>query len=326
MARSWGPAVPITLLVAAGVGFGVLGARAIRLEGDEAARRARARAEEVVRSAAAVAPTRAAEGLGTPTDAFTLVPPRAAGSPNDRPDVDPVPDDARLLLDQALYLERRGDAAGAAAMYRRVADRDDLGAVAEAARVHAWAADVRSIRALDDAGPGAAGRAAGIAPGAVRVIEAAAFVPPSLPAPANGAASLDGVPLGVWMAYLRLLGAVDGRAPIDQVRAAIVDFLATPGVEGVRTDGGPDAADCVLCAIDAIGPRLDELPRPTREDLLRAKARALVAHRLVHPLEDAPIAAAGGFVAAKDRANPALVRLVPVATFSAALSDALKTT
>src|SRR5262245_27727535 len=131
MARSWGPAVPITLLVAAGIGFGVLGARAIRLEGDEAARRARARAEEAVRSAAAVAPPRAAEGLGVPTDAFTLVPTPAVGSPSDDgPGVASVPDDVRLLLDQALYLERRGDPTGAAAMYRRVADRDDVGPVA----------------------------------------------------------------------------------------------------------------------------------------------------------------------------------------------------
>src|SRR5262245_50433208 len=128
MARRWGPAVPITLLVAAGVGFGALGARAIRLEGDEAARGARVRAEEIVRSAAAVAPTRAAEGLGTPTDAFTLVPPPV---PPDRADGgDAVPDDVRLLLDQALYLERRGDRDGAAAMYERVAGRTDVGEVA----------------------------------------------------------------------------------------------------------------------------------------------------------------------------------------------------
>src|SRR5205823_211780 len=114
VARPWAPFVPVALLLAAGAGFGVLGARAIRLEGGEAARRARARAEETVQAAASVAPTRAAGGLGTSVEAFTLVSssprtdsavagPGRLGQPSAPTgqvvsEGQVVPDDVRLLL------------------------------------------------------------------------------------------------------------------------------------------------------------------------------------------------------------------------------------
>ena len=117
MAPPRGLLLPAVLLTVAGVGFGVLGNHALRLEGDLARRRARARAELSVRDAAADAPTRLARGEGRdvarvrlhdPTGAFE----RATAT---------VPEPVRLRFDQARFLERQGRFAEARETWERVA-------------------------------------------------------------------------------------------------------------------------------------------------------------------------------------------------------------
>lgn len=292
MAPPRGLLLPAVLLTAAGVGFGVLGGHALRLEGDLARRRARARAELSVRDAAADAPTRLARGDGPEIGRVRLhdatgVFERVAAR---------VPEPVRLLFDQALFLERQGRHAEARTTWERVATAPDAGDLAPVAAAHATAVALRA-----DTGR-----------------------PPPPPPAAERGVTEDGLPLAPWCAYLRLALEVQGGATGADLAAAVEGLLAAPDGHGVRTDGGPDAGDLLVRAVELVGdPRLATLP-PALASRLRARAaQATLAHRALARLARAPLAVLDDVIAAKVPQDPAVVRFVAVDDLGSALADAL---
>ncbi len=134
----------------------------------------------------------------------------------------------------------------------------------------------------------------------------------------------DGLPLAPWCAYLRLALEVQGGAVGADLAAAVEGLLAAPDGHGVRTDGGPDAGDLLVRAVELVGdPRLATLP-PALASRLRARAaHASLAHRALARLARAPLAVLEDVIAAKVPQDPAVVRFVAVDDLGSALADAL---
>ena len=281
-------------LLASGLGLHALGERTIELEAREAHARARARAEDAVRVARDEALPRLAQGLG-PTW-FRLRRADVRGR-FEAMSASAAPED-RLLFEQALFLARRGDAVEAADLFTRLAQRPGARDLAPLAAAHAAA-----LAATDD-----------------RVPAAQAPAPEAVP---TDAVTEDGVPLRAWTAYLRVRAAL--RAADRAGVAAAWDALgAAFDGEGVRTDGGPDAADCVLAAVDAGGPALTEAlaaaGRPDPDDLV---LRARVARAAAGRPPGAAARLVGAVIVASVPEADAPDRVVRAADFVAALATTL---
>jgi len=291
MPRPRGLLLPALLLAAVGVGFGVLGTHALRLEGDLDRRRAKGRADTAVRDAAASAPTRLARGDGADVARVRLA---DATGVFERSAAD-VPADVRLLFDQALFLERQDRFAEARTTWERVAAAPNAGPLGPLAAAHATSVALRA--------------------------DTGAPVPP--PPDADAGVTEDGLPLAPWCAYLRLAIAVRAGTTGADLAPAVEGVLAAPNAHEIRLDGAPDAGDLLVHAVDLLGPARLATLAPRLAAALRARADgATLAHRALPGLARAPLAVLDDVVAARHPKDRDVVRFVAVADLGLALADA----
>ena len=256
MARWRSLLLTVTPLVTAGLAFGVLGARAIRLEQTEARRAAEERAEAAVTVAAALLP-QAARELTTVEEIR-----RDDGPGLALPTAPALDENRTLLVAQAEYLEQTGDLEGAAktwtglAAFGPGAPLDAAGALClvRAGALRARLSQTSAARGLFDT-----------------------ILAARLPPEADGAKAL---------ALRHLFRLSTGAERSDLVRRLLA---ATDEGRVLRFDGAPDRGDLLI----AVRREVEADPRPldaeARLALAKAADRAERGHRLLAALHGGPI-------------------------------------
>lgn len=290
--RGTGPVVAVLgLLVAGGVVLGLLGWRSLRLEEEDGRRRMDAQRRTALESAAERAGALGLSGPFVPGETFEVaapLPPFERAAEGASPSV-------LLLVEQARFLERKGDAAAARAIWERLAEAPG---------------GPRAVQAVAHARAGALARRAGDVAAARRHLEA---IPddPTMPDP-------DGAPVRlVALRQLAALGSDDG-ASLDALRA----LVAWAG-RAVRIDGGADAADALTAALDDAAPRASPALEAIRAEAVAVLSTAPARRALARELEHAPRAHALGLVGTRLPDGRVLAR--PLTAFAEELSATVGT-
>jgi len=269
--------VAATLLwLLAGAAFALFGVRAIDVEARNALAEARRAADAAVRSAVLYLPADVSSTLeNEPTERYRIEPSGAGPAAPPTPAI--APDD-RLVLDQAAYVERSGDAAQARTLLARLTARTPLDPAAAVASLRAGAMSLASGRP-DEAAP---------------LLHAAASAPPTWRDPAG----TPPIAAAAW----RLLAPGEVRGG---VHTALVHLLDASGDGLVLAPGGAiGPSDLLLALAPEIAPHRARLDGAVLARFDVAIAHATLGRRILDALDARGVAVLDDRIAVRSIEDP----------------------